>query len=350
MSVDDHLESALAEYNDRISRLESDGVSDELIEACINRGVILYMMESFIAARGDLDDAIGWIEDLEDEGAHVDAGLFIRAYEYRGLICRGSDNTQFAADFRRIASRLDELDQRTRYFSFKDVVDLCLNCANDLIGESKWPDAIPFCEKAIDILGSRTGIWEDNCRAEAHSIAAEAAEKTGKREEALRHICRSIDIGEFLYRNGDLEDMCQLALDHVCRGDMGSDSGDDDGFIDDYVRASQILENMLEKGMPCDSKVLVDVYQGIASTLVKNGRLAESEVYLLKAMKHGMPEIGDAIRDLGIQRRARALFLASSSSFMQDSMDSISSSISLSVLPMRMVVQRCLLDEKFPAM
>ena len=86
MSSDEHLDVALEEYNAKVSRLEDEGPVSELLEALINRGTILLMMESTIAALSDFDDAIEIIEDEEDMGNRIDAGLYIRAYERRGNI------------------------------------------------------------------------------------------------------------------------------------------------------------------------------------------------------------------------------------------------------------------------
>ena len=44
-SSDIHLESALEEYNDKVNELEAAGVeNEELLEAYVNRGWVLYMM------------------------------------------------------------------------------------------------------------------------------------------------------------------------------------------------------------------------------------------------------------------------------------------------------------------
>ena len=52
---DIHLESALDEYNQKVYDLESTGSeSEELLEAYVNRGCVLYMMEYRTSAMDDL--------------------------------------------------------------------------------------------------------------------------------------------------------------------------------------------------------------------------------------------------------------------------------------------------------
>ncbi len=81
MSSEDRLEEALSAYNTKIDNLERIGDSDELLEAYINRGTVLMMMEFYTAAESDFDEAVESILIRERKGIPVDLGLFIRAYE-----------------------------------------------------------------------------------------------------------------------------------------------------------------------------------------------------------------------------------------------------------------------------
>ena len=66
---DIHLESALEEYNQKVNELESAGVeSEELLEAYVNRGCVLQMMEYRTSAMEDLESASDLLDTLERQG------------------------------------------------------------------------------------------------------------------------------------------------------------------------------------------------------------------------------------------------------------------------------------------
>ena len=57
-SFDDHLEATLQLCNDRINQLEGSECSDgEMLDALINRGSVLCMMEYYVSALSDFNDA-----------------------------------------------------------------------------------------------------------------------------------------------------------------------------------------------------------------------------------------------------------------------------------------------------
>ena len=302
MSSDDHLEEALREYNERIERLETEGSVSDLLEAYINRGTVFMLMESYISADGDFEDAIDIIEDEEAAGNPVDVGLYIRAYESRGQMNRGSDDLVMLSDYRKIASRLPELDTSTRYFQLKDIVRLCTGCAEDLMDESHWNDALPFVEKGIEIISGKLGVWEDNRRADLYSLRAEIADSTGRPADSEKDYSRSIDIESFLDREGGLEDRYRLVLDYIARGEVRSDAGDDDGALSDHLAACTMLEEMVEDGRSDDRKLLADLCQAIASMYMEKGMLPESQKYLVKGLRYGAPAVDHAIDALGIER------------------------------------------------
>lgn len=301
MSSDDHLDVALSEYNAKIAQLEENGPVSDLLEALINRGTILLMMESSISALSDFDEAIDIIEDEIAAGNDVDTGLYIRAYEGRGRILCMGEPARMSEDYRRIQERLDDLTIHTRYFDLKTVVLMCCGCADDLIEAGLHGQAEPFIRKALDVLGSRMGDWEDNRRADCHALLAEIYENQGRTAEALKEYSAAVDIELYLSDRNLIEDRMHLVSDLTARAEMRSETGDDDGCLDDMVKACGILEDMIQTGQCHDDKLLVDLCQTIASVLMEKGRVSDSERYLLKAVKHGLPNMDRAIDNLGLR-------------------------------------------------
>jgi hypothetical protein len=68
-SSDAHLEKALEEYNGTVSELEDGDDLPALLDAYINRGCILSMLDSTVSAISDFDSAIDVIDELKERGA-----------------------------------------------------------------------------------------------------------------------------------------------------------------------------------------------------------------------------------------------------------------------------------------
>lgn len=302
MNSDEHLDIALAEYNEKVARLEDDGPIDDLLDALINRGSVLLMMESTISALSDFDEAIEIIEDEEEAGNRIDPAIYIRAHEGRGNILFDGDQTSMVEDYRKVAKRLPELKPGNGYFDVRSITDMCIGVADDLMNIGKFHDAEPFLQKVIDTLGSRMGDWEDNRRADAHSYLGNVYERTGQPDRAIAEYTVAIDIDRYLADRHLIDDYRRLVMTLYNRAELRSDSGDNDGYISDFIVGAEYLEKAIEVGQADEKELLVGMCQAIASDLVDKGRVAEAEKYLLKAMKYGMPDIDRAMAELGIRK------------------------------------------------
>lgn len=302
MSSDDYLEQALREYDERISRLESDDSVPELIEAYVNRGTVLMMMESFVLAAEDFEEAIDMIESEESAGNEVDVGLYIRAYENRGQMNRGSDTDLMVSDYRKIVSKLPLLNPRTRYFKLNDIVRMCIDCAEDLIDESHWEEAVPFVDKALDAISGRIGKWEDNSRAHLYSLKAEISDNGGSLDDAVTYYGKAVEINRYLDANGQIDSRMQLVFDLIGRGEVENDNGQDEECLNDYVEACSLLEELIDDGQSRDEKLMSDVCKLIASIYVEKGDITGAEKYIVKGLKYDVPGMDHAIDVLGIRR------------------------------------------------
>ena len=302
MDSDTHLQEALDEYNRRVAELEDSGTPQELLEAYINRGTVLMMMDYSVAAVSDFDEAVDMILEMESHGYRPDLGLFIRAYENRGQMCCGSDDETMASDYARIADRLPQLTSGVRYFKTKDIVQMCINCAEDLLDEGYFENSVPFLEKAITTLHGKYDAWAQNRVTEAESLYGEACEGRCMHTEAAEHYTNAILSGTPLYESRRSDNRYQLILDRVARGDIRQHEGDGNGFIEDYREAARLLEDMLRTGESDDSELYVTICQGIAAEYMEKGLVEDSEKYLIKAMKFSNPEMRKAMADMGLQR------------------------------------------------
>ncbi|MDD3128719.1 MAG: hypothetical protein PHW16_05655 [Candidatus Methanomethylophilaceae archaeon] len=299
-SVDIHLEEALSDYNRKVSELERTGPLSELLSAYLNRGSVLMLMESYVSAITDMDAAVEIIEEMEAAGNEVEPGIYVKVFENRGQLLFTSDPEGMADDYRMIIPRLDDLDGTTRHYNPDDVATMCLNCAEDLIDTGFEDEALPFLEKAIFLLQGDDDPWCLNRLTEAHNLKAKVLEDAGDKESAERHYGIAIEIGSGLYETGDLEDIMELAMSYVCRGDILEETGRIDEFVSDHVAAAEILDVLFDRNELDDIELLVSIHQGIASALMKEGRMKEAEKHLLSAMRMGVDGIEDTMISLGI--------------------------------------------------
>lgn len=301
MSSEDRLEEALAAYNDRIALLEKGEDSDELLESYINRGVVLMMMEYRIAALSDFEEAVDLIEARTRNDIPVDLGLYVRAYENRGHLCAGTDDLQMSADYRHIAERLPQLRNGTRYFMTKDIVNLCLDCSDDLLYSDFKEEALPFLEKSFDCLKGKHDPWAKNRLMETYALKGEVMNAIGKCKEAIDLFSKAIDIGNTLFERGELEDAYCIILYHMNRSDVYDSLGEHDRSIDDSFVAIEMLEESILNCTSDDTPLLVQLCQDVATRLMDRGRIQESEKYLLKSMRYGLPEVDEAMDNLGMK-------------------------------------------------
>ena len=302
MSSEDRLEEALSAYNTKISNLERLGDSDELLEAYINRGTVLMMMEFFTAAESDFEEAVESILIRERRGIPVDLGLFIRAYENRGQLSCDVDNPRMLEDYKRIIERLPELRNGTRYFTTKDIVIMCINCAEDLLDCQYGEYAIPFLDKALEVLKGKHDAWAENRFMDVCGIKAEALKTMRRFDESIGMYDDAIKVGERLLYEGNIDDPYLLTLCYMYRGDVYDALRDDENALKDHIDACGSLEEMVNNGASENKKLLTDLCQDIASRLMDMGRIEQAEKYLLKGMRYGLPEMEEAIGALGIPR------------------------------------------------
>ena len=300
MSSEDRLEEALDAYNTRIANLEGSGDSDDLLESYINRGTVLMMMEFYTAAESDFEEAVEIIESRERDGIPVDLGLFIRAYENRGQISCEVDNPRMRSDYGRIIEKLPDLRSGTRYFTTKDIVVMCINCAEDLLDCSYAEEALPFLDKAMDALKGKHDPWSENRYMDVCGIRAEALKALERYEESISFYNDAIKVGERLNYEGNIDDLYLLALCYVYRGDVHYALGNDEESLRDHMDACNYIEDMVNNGASDNKDMLADLCQSISSTLMDLGRVEQSEKYILKSMRYRLPEPDNAIGSFGI--------------------------------------------------
>lgn len=282
LNSDEHLERALAEYNDRVSALEDSGPREKLLDALVNRGCVLFMMDSYVSAYGDFDDASDIIGEIEDSGGSVDPGLYFKVHTMKGMTIAGKSVHEAAEEFRLAASRLAQLEPGARHYpDRRAIADSCLDCAQTLIDEDMGADALPFIEKAMSQTVGKDDAWSRNRYMEACGMEADALSGSEKLEKAKEYFAEAVRAGESLRASGELEDGLMLADAYTGYAELCE--GQD--FIAYAEKAERILEDLNDGHALEDTDLLSRLCGEIAQAYMKMHRMKEAEKYLMKQVK-----------------------------------------------------------------
>jgi len=297
-SFDEHLEAALKDHNDKISKLEtSGGTSEEFLDALINRGSILSMMEYYVSAISDFDDAIAIIAELEEEGKTVDPGSFIKAYVSRGELMSPENMGQTVEDYITAASRLSKLEITSKYFDERKIVVMCINCCEDLV-DSEFPGEIaPFIEKLYEILPRKKDNWSLNRYLEMLNLDGQATADLSHPDQALEIFTRAIEIGVDLFDKKALEDTMSIVFPLISRGDIAQQKGLFEQYFLDRKAAISLLEGLLEMNRLDDVQILAGLHQDVANTYLTLNKVKEAEEHLMREVMLNMDGAEEYIRE-----------------------------------------------------
>ena len=294
-SSDIHLESALEEYNDKVNELEAAGVeNEELLEAYVNRGCVLYMMEYRTSAMDDLDSASEVLDDLRAQGYEPDVGTYVRIHATKASILfdQEADCTQ---EYEMVSKVLGDLDQHSRHFDQRSIVRLCVDATKNLIDSESADVSLPFIEKGMDSLRGHHDAWSQNRTVELLDLHAEAMTDLSETQEAVELYSKSIELAMELLDRGQLEDPEELVMAFVMRADGEADLGLTEQYIGDVESAITILEHMVEFNRMPDPEVLISLHHDVAEALMKVGRTQDAEKHMMRALRLGVQGAGDNI-------------------------------------------------------
>lgn len=287
---DRHLEEALEDYNRKVEEYEENGTNEQLLEAYVNRGCVLSMMDSFISAMADFDDAEEIMDIMGSLGEEVDAGTFVKAYVSRGEIRTSDGAAGMAEDYATASERLDDLDPSSRHFDRRGIVKMCISCAEDLLDEGYPGNLAPFIVKAEKMLFDKNDAWSKNRYVEALNLMGQAEHEMGRKEESLQYYGRSISVCQELMGENSLDDEMALIFALVSRGDLEVEDGSFEDAVRDYEAAIAILEVMLSFHRPETRELLMQVHREVSEVLMGMNESGEAEKHLLRALELNIGE------------------------------------------------------------
>lgn len=284
MKLDGHLEEALKEYNAKVDEYDDSGTIEQRLEAYLNRGCILSMMDSFISAITDFDEAVELMKLMESVGDTVDAGTYVKTYISRGELQISDGATGMVEDYAMAAKRLDELKPNSRHFDEKSIITMCISCCEDLLDEGYPCNIRPFFDKVEFMLFSRSGVWHRNRYVEALNLMGQAEQDMRRGYDSLEHLNRSIMLAQELMKEESLDDEMALVFALMLRGDQEIKDKSLEAALRDREAAIAILEVLLSYHRPETKELLIQAHREVSSLLMEMNETEEAEKHLLRAL------------------------------------------------------------------
>lgn len=282
---DKHLAEVLEEYNARVHECEERGTEEQKLDAYIMRGTVLSLQESYVSAYTDFEEAIEIITDLEMHGKKVDPGTFVKAYVSRGELQYFKDSEAMADDYAIAASRLKYLDDDSRYYTWKEIVQMCLDCGEDLLHSDCPRGVSPFFRKIEDILMEKDDEWSLNRSVDALNMIAQSEQNVDRYEASLDYLNRSVELGRKLMEKNILEDKMALITALALRGDVRLAVNDIKTSLKDYEEVISILEGMLDSHRPELRELLIETHRDASQLYEQIGNIKEAERHLTEVLQ-----------------------------------------------------------------
>lgn len=284
MKLDGHLEEALKEYNAKVDEYEDNGTMEQRLEAYLNRGCILSMMDSFVSALTDFDEVVDIINIIESAGGKIDAGTYIKTYISRGELQTSEGAIGMAEDYAMAAKRLHELKPNSRYYDEKSTIIMCISCCEDLMDEGYLNDIKPFFDKVELMLFNKNSVWHRNRYVEALNLMGQAEQDMRCYNDSLEHLNRSILLAQELMKEGSLDDEMALVFALMLRGDQEIKDRSFETALRDREAAIAILEVLLSYHHPETKELLIEAHREVSGLLMEMNETEEAEKHLLRAL------------------------------------------------------------------
>ncbi len=297
MDVSDfHLEKALEGYNLSVNELEPKGESQELVEAYVNRGCVLYMMDYLTSAMEDLTAATEMIESLESQGCDIDDGTFVKAHATIGAILFNQDY-EVSEAYSNALSRLNRISPNSRHFDMNGIIRMCVESAENLL-DSEYPDgAEQFILKGLSLTENRPDPWSMNRVVEFRILYGECFLAKEMTQDALEQFSEAFETGSSLLDSSELEDMETVASALISKAQCEKDLDLIDLYLADAETSVVLLEEMLKFNKLENADLIVTIHQEIASVLMSEDRMDEAESHMMKAVAIGVHGAKDYIKN-----------------------------------------------------
>ncbi len=300
-SSESYLEKALADFNDKVNALEAQGDERGLVDAYLNRGCVLAMMDSIFSAIDDFQEAIDLMKKLDAAGTVFDPGYYIKAYVSRGELQSEETMKDMLDDYRVAASKLAEAGDGCKFYGTRDLVKTCIDCAGDLVDNDFCEDARPFIDKGLSLVVGKSDAYSRNRYVELNNLAGQSYMEGETGETAVRYFREAVRVGRELAKSGELESEMDLVLAYVYKGDVEDALGWTEDLLDDRESAIDLLETLKYENRLDDEELLSNLHGETAQVYMKQGRIKDAEKHLMKQVSYNLSGSTEYLNENGEQ-------------------------------------------------
>ncbi len=287
-----HLEQALVECNDTVSRLESDGPSHELLEAYVNRAGILAMLEYRTSALDDTESAIDLGDELSAMGSEPDAGTMFKIFSTRAILMYELDNDPIE-EYACAAAYMNNMDEYSNHYEHRSFISTCITAVSDLLDYGHPEETYPFRDRMSRVALQYNDSWTLNRRLEMANLEGETFEDMESLDSAIKAYAEAVRIGSELLSRGSLEDEEELISSMLAKARWEQSLSRFDDALVSLESACLIMEQLDSTHHLEDVAPLSEAYSDIANILSSMGRDSDAESYLIKAMRANMRQQED---------------------------------------------------------
>lgn len=287
-----HLEKALAEFNSKVDYLSRQEASIELLDALINRGSVLSMLDYITSAKEDFDDAITLIGTLENQGIEIDPGYYVRAFVSRADLYPEDDKTTALADYASAAEHLADLHPGSKYYDKKTIAGMCSLATRSIGDLDHLSLARPFISKGLEMTSGEDMPYFKNIRLGLLNYSGYASlldEDYGKASELF---ALSSALAVDLYMKSELDDPEDLIFAFASKADADKELNGIDTYLAEMENALSMIDEIVNDGVCVDEEIISALHGEIAKEYMEKGEIATAEKHLMRKMS--MELVGSA--------------------------------------------------------
>lgn len=277
-----HLEKALAEFNCKVDDLSRKEDSIELLDALINRGAVLSMLDYVTSAKEDFDDAILLMDKLAKNGVKIDAGYYVRTYVSRAELYSEGEEDNAIEDYRKAIEHLADLHPGSKYYDKKTIADMC-SIATQSIGDLEQLSlAHPFIEKGLEITSNEDSSFFKNIRLGLLNYSGYASLLGSDHKTASEVFSESCKLAADLYANSELDDPEDLVFAFASKADADKELLGIDTYLSEMENTLSMIDELVADGVGIDQEIISTLHGEIAKAYMEKGNIAVAEKHLLR--------------------------------------------------------------------
>ncbi len=277
-----HLEKALAEFNSKVDDLSRREDSIEMLDALINRGAVLSMLDYVTSAKEDFDDAVLLMDRLAGKGVAIDAGYYVRAYVSRAELYPEDEEENALADYQKAIGHLADLRPGSKYYDKKNIAEICSISTQSIGDLERLSLARPFIDKGLEMTSGEDSSFFKNIRLGLLNYSGYASLLESDHKTASEIFSESCKLAAELYAGSELEDPEDLVFAFASKADADRELLGIDIYLSEMENTLSMIDELVADGVGIDQEIVSTLHGEIAKAYMEKGNIAVAEKHLLR--------------------------------------------------------------------